>query len=239
MTKKDIEINCICKSHKARKILKNISFTAEAGKITAFLGENGAGKSSTLRILLGLDRQQSGSATFSGRKYAEMTMPLKTVGAVFDGIGGIPSRKVRTHLKIIAQSNSIPKEKIAEVLKQVGLSDKKQARLETLSLGEGQRLSLAAALLGDPQYLVLDEPLNGLDPSGIRWLRKLLRRLAKEGKTILLSSHILSEVEELADRAVIIHQGELAASWELTAMRQEEKSLEEIFFSLTEQEETE
>ncbi|WP_010098034.1 ABC transporter ATP-binding protein [Ornithinibacillus scapharcae] len=233
-SKNDIVISKLCKQHGEKDILKDVSFEAKQGRITAFLGPNGAGKSSTLRILLGLDRS-TGTATFGGRKYVSLDTPLKVVGAAFDGIGGNVSRKVLTHLKIIAQSNGIPFSRVSDVLKIIGLSDKGKARLGTLSLGEGQRLGLAAALLGDPQYLVLDEPTNGLDPTGIRWFRKFIRQQADLGKTVLLSSHILSEVEAVADDVVIIHHGKIIAQGELQHVMKNLESLEDVFFSLTEE----
>lgn len=228
-----ILISNLYKKHGERQILNNVSFEAKEGRITAFLGPNGAGKSSTLRILLGLDNS-TGSATFGGKKYATYDTPLKVVGAAFDGVGGAPSRKVKTHLKIIAQSNSISKDRISEVLDIVGLSDKGNAKLGTLSLGEGQRLGLAAALLGDPQYLVLDEPTNGLDPTGIRWFRKFIRQQSDMGKTVLLSSHILSEVEAVADDVVIINHGKIITTGEIKDVMKDLESLEDVFFSLTE-----
>ncbi|HBU80999.1 MAG TPA: ABC transporter [Paenibacillus sp.] len=228
-----ILISKLYKKHGERQILNNVSFEAKEGRITAFLGPNGAGKSSTLRILLGLDNS-TGSATFGGQKYAEYDTPLKVVGAAFDGVGGAPSRKVKTHLKIIAQSNNITKGRISEVLDIVGLSDKGNAKLGTLSLGEGQRLGLAAALLGDPQYLVLDEPTNGLDPTGIRWFRKFIRQQSDMGKTVLLSSHILSEVEAVADDVVIINHGKIITTGEIKDVMKNLESLEDVFFSLTE-----
>ncbi|MEI3613139.1 ABC transporter ATP-binding protein [Pseudogracilibacillus sp. SO30301A] len=231
---KNIVISHVHKRHGNKEILKDVSFEAKQGRITAFLGPNGAGKSSTLRILLGLDRS-TGTATFGGRKYVTFDTPLKVVGAAFDGIGGNLSRKVKTHLKIIAQSNGIPNSRVAEVLKIVGLPDKVNARLGTLSLGEGQRLGLAAALLGNPQYLVLDEPTNGLDPTGIRWFRKFIRQQADLGKTVLLSSHLLSEVEAVADDVVIIDHGKIIATGELHQVMKNLESLEDVFFSLTEE----
>ncbi|WP_048601031.1 ABC transporter ATP-binding protein [Rubeoparvulum massiliense] len=233
----NIVISHVNKRHGNKEILKDVSFEAKQGRITAFLGPNGAGKSSTLRILLGLDRS-TGTATFGGRNYVTFDTPLKVVGAAFDGIGGNLSRKVKTHLKIIAQSNGIPKSRVAEVLKIVGLSDKGNARLGTLSLGEGQRLGLTAALLGNPQYLVLDEPTNGLDPTGIRWFRKFIRQQADLGKTVLLSSHLLSEVEAVADDVVIIDHGKIIATGGLHQVMKNLESLEDVFFSLTEEDET-
>jgi len=212
----------------------NVSFEANPGRVTAFLGHNGTGKSSTLRILLGLDRPLTGTATFGGKNYTRLETPLQVVGAVFDGIGGTPSRKVRTHLRMIAQSNNISSGRVPEVLELVGLTDKSKEQLGTLSLGEGQRLGLAAALLGDPQYLVLDEPTNGLDPAGIRWFRKFIHNQSGQGKTVLLSSHLLSEVETIADDVVIIDHGCVIAAGELHLVMQNLESLEDVFFSLTE-----
>lgn len=230
-----IKIASVCKRHKRKDILQNVSFEAKPGRVTAFLGHNGAGKSSTLRILLGLDRASSGTATFGGRRYTELHHPLQTVGVVFDGIGGAPSRRVKAHLKIIAQSNNIPLTRVPQVLNQVGLSEKSNSRLGTLSLGEGQRLGLAAALLGNPQYLVLDEPTNGLDPNGIRWFRNFISQQADQGKTVLLSSHMLSEVEAVADDIVIIDHGKIITAGELDSVKHHIHSLEETFFSLTEE----
>lgn len=231
-TTNNIVISQLCKRHGEKDVLKDVSFEAKQGRITAFLGPNGAGKSSTLRILLGLDRS-TGTATFGGSNYVTFDTPLKVVGAAFDGIGGTPSRRVETHLKIIAQSNNISFQRVSEVLKIVGLSEKGKARLGTLSLGEGQRLGLAAALLGDPQYLVLDEPTNGLDPTGIRWFRKFIRQQSDLGKTILLSSHLLSEVEAVADDVVIINHGKIIETGELHHIMKNLESLEDVFFSLT------
>lgn len=230
---KNILISKLYKKHGEKQILNDVSFEAKEGRITAFLGPNGAGKSSTLRILLGLDNS-TGTATFGGEKYGKYDTPLKVVGAAFDGVGGAPSRKVKTHLKIIAQSNNISIDRVSEVLDIVGLSDKYKAKLGTLSLGEGQRLGLAAALLGDPQYLVLDEPTNGLDPTGIRWFRKFIRQQSDMGKTILLSSHILSEVEAVADDVVIINHGKIITTGDIKDVMKDLESLEDVFFSLTE-----
>ncbi|USB31827.1 ATP-binding cassette domain-containing protein [Paenibacillus sp. YPG26] len=228
-----IVISNLSKRQGGRDILNEVSFVARPGRITAFLGPNGAGKSSTLRILLGLDRS-IGTATFGGRNYVSFAAPLKVVGATFDGIGGNPSRRVETHLKIIAQSNNISIRRVSEVLSVVGLSNRNKAKLGTLSVGEGQRLGLAAALLGDPQYLVLDEPTNGLDPTGIRWFRTFIRQQSDMGKTILLSSHILSEVEAVADDVIIINDGRIIAAGELQHVMSNLESLEDVFFSLTE-----
>ena len=230
-----VKIEGVCKKHGSKQILKDISFTARSGRITAFLGPNGAGKSSTLRILLGLDRATAGTATFDGQTYQSMTYPLRTVGAAFDGIGGLPNRKVYDHLRIIAASNAIPKSRIDEVLEMTGIAHKRKDLLSSLSLGEGQRLGLAAALLGDPQFLILDEPTNGLDPSGIKWFRKFIRQQADLGKTVLLSSHILSEVQMVTDDVVLIHHGRIIEQGRLEEVLQDSDSLEDLFFDLTEE----
>lgn len=232
-SKNKIVLSRVCKEHKNKKILENISFVARPGRVTAFLGPNGAGKSSTLRILLGLDYPSSGVATFGGQKYSSFNCPLKKVGAAFDGIGGTPTRKVSTHLKIIAQSNNIPNKRIDEVLEMVDMSRKSTAQLGTLSLGEGQRLGIATALLGAPQFLVLDEPTNGLDPMGIKWFRNFIRKQVDEGKTVLLSSHYLSEIEAVADDVVIINQGQVIVTGELSDVMANIETLEDVFLDLT------
>jgi ABC-2 type transport system ATP-binding protein len=230
---KAIQIQNVYKRHGNKEILHGVSFAAKKGRVTGFLGQNGAGKSSTLRILLGLDRATSGMATFDGKRYSEFLLPLKEVGAVFDGVGGAKSRKIITHLKMIAQSNDIPCVRVNEMIDFVGLSHKRKAKIGTLSLGEGQRVGLASALLGSPQYLVLDEPANGLDPAGIRWLRDFIRTEANKGKTVLFSSHILAEVEAIADDVVIINNGYIVAQGTLEDVRQNLQSLEDVFFNLT------
>jgi ABC-2 type transport system ATP-binding protein len=228
-----IDVSHVNKTHGRKTVLKDITFSAQPGKVTAFLGPNGAGKSSTLRILLGLDYPDSGKGTFNNKIYSQLRYPLQTVGAVFDGIGGSPSRRVKTHLDILAQANGISLSRTREVLETVGLLHKSSVRLGTLSLGEGQRLGLAGALLGDPQCLVLDEPTNGLDPGGIRWFRSLIKQQAESGKTVLLSSHILAEVEQVADNIVIIDQGSIVASGPLDDIKNQLRSLEDVFFAVT------
>jgi len=202
--------------------------------VTAFLGPNGAGKSSTLRILLGLDRADSGSALFGGKRYRDIDRPLTRVGALFDGLAGNKMRSVASHLAIVAESNGIPRARVSQVLEEVGLSAKRKSRLGTLSLGEGQRLGLAVALLGEPQFLVLDEPTNGLDPAGIRWFRNFVKEQAALGRTVLLSSHALSEVQAVADRAVVISKGSILLDSPLAEATEKISSLEDLFFELTE-----
>lgn len=229
-----IVIDKLTKEHGNKEVLKSISFEAREGRITAFLGPNGAGKSSTLRILLGLDQATKGKAEFEGHSYKEFKNPLKMVGASFDGIGGATTRTVNNHMRMIAQSNDVSKERVEEVLTIVGLEEKKKSRLGTLSLGEGQRLGLGIALLGNPKYLVLDEPTNGLDPMGIRWFRRFIKEQSDSGKTVLLSSHLLSEVEAVADDVVIINHGNIMAQGELNEVKKSLASLEDVFFALTE-----
>ena len=232
MTNK-IEIRNVTKTYKDGDILKNVSFTAEEGEVTAFLGPNGAGKSSTLRILLGLDRPSSGTALIGGKKYCDIERPLLTVGASFDGVGAPSDRTVFQHLKIAAASNGIDFFRISEVLSITDIEHKRYSKISNLSLGEGQRLGIATALLGNPQYLILDEPTNGLDPGGIRWFRNFIREQASTGKTVLLSSHILSEVEAITDKVVFIDKGSIIASGTLHNIMNGFDNLEEVFFHLT------
>ena len=227
-----IEIKNLCKGYGHTTILDDISFVAKEGRVTAFLGPNGAGKSSTLRILLGLDQGTSGSATIVGKNYKDIRNPLFVVGATFDGLGSPSDRTVYQHLRIVAASNGIEKSRINEVLAITDIVHKKNESIEHLSLGETQRVSLATALLGNPQFLILDEPTNGLDPSGIRWLRNFLNEQSKKGKTILLSSHILSEVEAVTDDVVFIHKGKIIANGELKNIMKNAATLEEVFFNL-------
>ena len=232
MTNK-IEIRDVTKTLKEGDILKNVSFTAEEGEVTAFLGPNGAGKSSTLRILLGLDRASSGTALIGGKKYCDIERPLLTVGASFDGVGAPSDRTVFQHLKIAAASNGIDYSRISEVLSITAIEHKRNSKIGNLSLGEGQRLGIATALLGNPQYLILDEPTNGLDPSGIRWFRNFIREQASSGKTVLLSSHILSEVEAVTDKVVFIDKGSIIALGTLHNILNGFDNLEDVFFHLT------
>ena len=227
-----IEIKNLCKGYGHTTILDDISFVAKEGRVTAFLGPNGAGKSSTLRILLGLDQATSGSATIAGKNYKGIRNPLFVVGATFDGLGSPSDRKVYQHLRIVAASNGIEKSRISEVLAITDIAHKKNESIGHLSLGETQRVSLATALLGNPQFLILDEPTNGLDPSGIRWLRNFLKEESEKGKTILLSSHILSEVEAVTDDVVFIHKGKIIANGELKNIMKNAATLEEVFFNL-------
>jgi ABC-2 type transport system ATP-binding protein len=201
--------------------------------VTGFLGPNGAGKSSTLRILLGLDRATAGTALINGRPYRSLRDPLRTVGSMLDGSGAHRSRRARDHLAWVACSNGIPRRRVDAVLEQVGLAGQGRTRVGRYSLGMGQRLGLAAALLGEPEALVLDEPVNGLDPEGIRWIRGLLRGHADAGGTVLLSSHLMHEVAEVADDLVVIAGGRVVTAGPIGAVTAGYPTLEDAFFELT------
>lgn len=228
-----IEIIGVTKKYGPKTAVDDVSFTARPGRVTGFLGPNGAGKSSTLRILLGLDRPTSGEALIDGRPYATLQEPLRTVGAMIDGASAVPERRGIDHLKWIAQSNRIPNRRIGEVLETVGLTDAARVRVKKYSLGMKQRLGLAAALLGEPRILVLDEPVNGLDPEGIRTVRTFLRRYADQGNTVLLSSHLMSETAETVDDIVIINKARIIATGTLDEITDGHTNLEEAFFALT------
>lgn len=228
-----LTIDHLVKRRGSRTVLSELSFSAEPGRVTGFVGPNGAGKSSTLRILLGLDRATSGSALVNGLPYRGLRSPLRVVGSVLDGSGAHRSRTARDHLSWVARSNGIPRRRVGEVLDLVGLAEAGRARVGRFSLGMGQRLGLAAALLGEPETLVLDEPVNGLDPEGIRWLRRLLRAHADAGGTVLLSSHLMGEVAEIADDLVVISGGRIAAAGPLREVTAGHGNLEDAFFALT------
>jgi ABC-2 type transport system ATP-binding protein len=210
MTGAVIEIQSLTKRFGGATAVDELSFRVEPGVVTGFLGPNGAGKTTTLRSLVGLVRPTSGRATFDGRSYAELADPLRTVGTALEAASFHPGRSGRDHLRVVGAAAGIPAARVDEVLEWVGLSDAARRRVGGYSLGMRQRLGLALALLGDPGALVLDEPINGLDPEGIRWIRGFLRTLASEGRTVLVSSHLLSEVQQTVDRVVIISHGRLA-----------------------------
>lgn len=199
----------LTKSFGTLKAIDDLSFSVESGSITGFLGPNGAGKTTTLRTLLGLVAADSGSATIGGRRYTDLQAPTDEVGAVLEATGFHPARSGREHLRVYGTVNGYPPERADEVLELVGLTEAGRRPLRGYSLGMRQRLALATAMLGDPKVLVLDEPANGLDPEGIAWMRKLLRTLAHQGRTVLVSSHVLSEVSQLVDHVVIISKGRL------------------------------
>ena len=196
----------------------HLTFDVDPGTVTGFLGPNGAGKTTTLRMLLGLVAPTSGTATIDGRPYRELADPVRRVGAVLEASGFHPGRSARDHLRVLATAAGLPSGRVGEVLGQVGLTGAGRRRVGGFSLGMRQRLGLAAALLGDPEVLVLDEPANGLDPEGVRWLRDLVRGLADQGRTVLVSSHLLAEVAQTVDQVVIIDRGRLVARSSLAAL---------------------
>lgn len=206
-----IELRQLTKSYGSRIAVDGLTCSIEPGRVTGFLGPNGAGKSTTMRLILGLDRPSAGQALINGRPYAQLKAPMREVGALLDARAVHPGRTVRQHLRCLADSNGIARRRIDEVLGIAGLTAAADKRAGRLSLGMGQRLGIAAALLGDPHVLLLDEPVNGLDTDGIRWIRQLLQDLAREGRTVLLSSHLMSEVAMTAGHVVVIGKGRLIA----------------------------
>jgi ABC-2 type transport system ATP-binding protein len=204
-----IEVRNLTKVFGRLTAVDDISFDIEPSKVTGFLGPNGAGKSTTLRMILGLVAPTSGEASLLGRRYAELNDPIRNVGAVLDTTQFHPQRSGRNHLRVLATAASIHAERVEEVLDLVDLRNAANKKAGTFSLGMRQRLGIAAALLGDPQVLVLDEPANGLDPAGIRWLRGVLRSFAAQGRTVFVSSHLLGEVSQIADDVIVINEGRL------------------------------
>jgi len=202
-----IEVDRLTKRYREVLAVDDLSFTVRPGRVTGFLGPNGAGKTTTLRVLLGLVSASSGRATIGGQRYRSLGHPLREVGASLEATSFHPGRTARDHLRVQATAGGVPQARVRLVLEQVGLTAAADRRVGGYSLGMRQRLGLAAALLGDPGVLVLDEPINGLDPEGIRWVRELLRALAAEGRTVLVSSHVLSEVEQAVDELVVIDRG--------------------------------
>ncbi|MGD0165848.1 MAG: ATP-binding cassette domain-containing protein [Gaiellaceae bacterium] len=206
-----IAVEDLRKSYRKTLAVDGLTFMVEPGRVVGFLGPNGAGKTTTLRILLGLVHTNSGRATIDGKKYAALDHPFCQVGAVLEASGFHPGRKARDHLRVLARAGGVSAKRIDDVLDKVGLASVARKRVGGYSLGMRQRLALAAALLGDPSVLILDEPANGLDPEGIRWLRDFLRSLAAEGRSVLISSHVLAEIEQTVDEVVIINKGKLVA----------------------------
>ena len=206
-----IEVSDITKRYGEAVAVDSLSFAVPSGHVTGFLGPNGAGKSTTLRVILGLDRPDRGEATVDGRRFSTLIRPLHEVGALLDATAVHPGRSANAHLHSLARANGIDGGRVAELLEQVGLEKVAKRRVGGYSLGMKQRLGIAAALLGDPAVLLFDEPVNGLDPEGVRWLRELLQSLAAEGRTVLVSSHLLSEMAQTADRLVVIGRGRLIA----------------------------
>ncbi|MFF4805787.1 ABC transporter ATP-binding protein [Streptomyces sp. NPDC001351] len=212
-----IDVQNLTKEYGSRRAVDGLSFSVRPGRVTGFLGPNGAGKSTTMRLVLGLDRPTSGSATIGAHPYAALHEPLRHVGALLDARAAHGSRTGRDHLLVLAASNRIPQRRVDEVLAETGLASVARRRVKTYSLGMRQRLGIAAALLGEPAVVMLDEPSNGLDPEGIIWIRALLRRLAGEGRTVLVSSHLMHETASFADHLVVLGRGRLLAD---TPMRE-------------------
>ncbi|MFE9020020.1 ABC transporter ATP-binding protein [Streptomyces sp. NPDC007808] len=206
-----IDVKELTKEYGGTRALDRLTCSIEPGRVTGFLGPNGAGKSTTMRLVLGLDRPTSGTATVGGHSYATLREPLRAVGALLDAQAAHGSRSARDHLRFLAVSNGLPARRVCEVLQNTGLTAVAHRRIRTFSLGMRQRLGIAAALLGDPPVLMLDEPTNGLDPEGIIWIRHLLRRLAREGRTVLVSSHLMNETAAFADHLVVLGKGRLLA----------------------------
>jgi ABC-2 type transport system ATP-binding protein len=215
-----LRVEGLTKRYGSTLAVDDLTFEVAPGAVTGFLGPNGAGKTTTLRILLDLVRPTAGSATIDGRRYRELEDPVKQVGAVLEAANFHPGRKGRNHLRVLARAAEIPERRVGETLALVGLADAAGKRVKAYSLGMRQRLTIAGALLGEPQVLILDEPANGLDPEGIRWLRGLLRAFADRGGTVFVSSHVLAEVAQLADRVVIIHRGRLISHTSLEEIMQ-------------------
>jgi ABC-2 type transport system ATP-binding protein len=229
----EIEVRGLTKTFGAVTAVRDVSFTAPAGQVTGFLGPNGSGKTTTLRAALGLIRPTAGEALIGGVPYRHLAQPRRRVGALLEATGFHPGRRARNHLAVLAASCGLPGRRVDEVLDLVDLGSSANRRVREFSLGMRQRLGLAAALLGDPQVLLLDEPANGLDPAGIAWLRGLLRGLAGEGRTVVVASHVLSEVAQTADHVVIINAGELRFSGPLHELGGSGRALESAFLRLT------
>lgn len=211
----------------------NLTFSLPSGTVTGFLGPNGAGKTTTLRLLLGLAEATAGDALIFGRPYRELDRPARLVGAVLESSDFHPGRSGRDHLRTLALAADIAPSRIEEVLALVELEPAADRRVKTYSLGMRQRLGLAAALLGDPELLVLDEPANGLDPAGVRWLRRFLRWFAEQGRSVLVSSHMLAEAAQTVDEVVIIDRGRRVASGPLDELTEHGRTLEDVFLELT------
>ena len=214
--------------------MDHLSFDVRPGTVTGFLGPNGAGKSTTMRMILGLDRPDAGTARVNGQSYHDLRWPLRDVGALLEAKAFHPGRSARAHLTALAASNAIPRGRVDEVLEITGMATAADRRAGKFSLGMAQRLGIAAALLGDPAVLLLDEPVNGLDPEGIRWIRGLLKNLAADGRIVFISSHLIGEVAQTADQLIVIGRGRLLAQTTVAGLSARGSSLEEAFFQLTE-----
>jgi ABC-2 type transport system ATP-binding protein len=233
MVMNDIQVRGLTKHFGSTLAVNHLTFDVCPGTVTGFLGPNGAGKSTTMRMILGLDRPDQGSALVNRKAYRELRWPLREVGAMLSPRDFAPGRSARAHLAALAAGNQLPAERVEEVLALTELTSVAGKRAGTFSLGMAQRLGLAAALLGDPGVLILDEPVNGLDPEGVRWIRGMLKSLAAQGRAALVSSHLISEVALTADRLVLIGRGRLIAQTTVGELSARYASLEDAFFDLT------
>ena len=228
-----IEARGLTKRFGSRLAVDALSFDVRPGRVTGFLGPNGSGKSTTMRLILGLDHPDAGHAAIAGRRYRDLGWPLREVGSLLEARAWHPGRTARSHLAALAASNGIGSRRVDEVLGMVGLAEVAGQRAGKFSLGMAQRLGIAAALVGDPPVLLLDEPVNGLDPAGIHWIRDLLRTLAAQGRAVFVSSHLISEVALMAEHVVVIGQGRLLADAPVADLAGGAPSLEDAFLRLT------
>ena len=228
-----IEVRDLTKRYGGALAVDALTFDLRPGTVTGFLGPNGSGKSTTMRLILGLDHPDAGEVRIGGRHYHDLRWPLREVGALLEAKAFHPGRTARAHLASLAASNAIPARRVDEVLGMVGLAGAARKRAGTFSLGMAQRLGIATALLGDPPVLLLDEPVNGLDPAGIHWIRDLLKSLAAQGRTVFVSSHLLTEMALMAEHVVVIGQGRLLADAPVAQVAARAPSLEEAFLELT------
>jgi ABC-2 type transport system ATP-binding protein len=233
-----VEVTGLRKRFGPALALDGMTFTVRPGQVTGFVGPNGAGKSTTMRVILGLDKADAGTALIGGRPYQALRHPLRTVGSLLDAAAVQPSRSARNHLLWLAQSQGLPAKRVDEVIDQAGLGNVSKRKAGGYSLGMRQRLGIAAALLGDPPVLILDEPINGLDPEGVIWARNFLRSLAAQGRAVLVSSHLMSELQTLlteggADHLVIVGHGKVVADTSIAALLTRWASLEEAYLELT------
>jgi ABC-2 type transport system ATP-binding protein len=228
-----IEVRGLSKRYGATLAVDGLGFDVRPGAVTGFLGPNGSGKSTTMRLIMGLDRPDRGGVRIDGRAYHELRWPLRQVGALLEARTYHPGRSATAHLAALAAANGIPRSRVGTVLDTVGLTDVARKRAGGFSLGMAQRLGIAAALLGDPAVLLFDEPVNGLDPEGVRWIRTLMKSLAAQGRTVLLSSHLISEMALTADHLIVIGQGRLLADTSVAELTAGGRSLEEAFFAIT------
>jgi ABC-2 type transport system ATP-binding protein len=228
-----VTVTALTKRYRDLVAVDDLTFSVPTGTVTGFLGPNGAGKTTTLRLLLGLAEPTEGEALVFGRRYRELDDPARRVGAVLESSDFHPGRSGRDHLRTLALSAEIPSSRVEEVLALVEIEAAADRRVRTYSLGMRQRLGLAGALLGDPELLVLDEPANGLDPAGVHWLRRFLRSFAEQGRTVLVSSHMLAEAAQTVDQVIIIDHGRRVASGQLDELTTDGRTLEDVFLELT------